>query len=348
MAEKLVGRGQYTLVSLHDGKSMQVHLNSNLPSIQFFSRQKNAYAPNYTKDNLVISPELLFSGSEESQIGCIKNIVWTINDDLPIAYGGTVSQLAPYSLTISQNMESCNQLHVRFRAVVVDPDTSLEVGIASELCFTKQEEANSTPVLLLEYPNGGVFKNDIYKSLSASSKLMVGSQDISELAQYTWYKLQDKQYVIVEDNVGIFGQSTNTINVLLSHIQDKLHFKCVVKYKNATYTDYVTFSKQTDPFICKIENRNGDKMHNGVGEILCEAHIYQGGVQIPDEDAERLFTFNWVKYSKLSGAKDPAWSNLTGRKIALNKQDIDKLSTFVCEVNRSDQAFPYRLPFVLQ
>ena len=348
MTEKLVGRGQYTIVHMHDGKSMRVVLHSNMPYIQFFSRQHNTYTPNYIDTNIVITPELYFSGSEEDQIKCTKNITWSINGKKPSEFGGKVSRKFPHELTISKNMENSSQMKIDFSCTVIDPDTHLETKISSDLCFTKQQDAEITPMLIIDYPGGKIFKNDVYKTLSGVAKMIVGTHDMSELAEYTWYQLVEKRYIKVVDSLGIYGQGTNTITVAHDYITDNQHFKCVVSFQGVVYTEYVTFSKQTDSYIIKIENKNGDKMRNGEGVVSCEAHLYLGAEMIPDAKAETMFLFKWSKYNRLTGERNNEWRSPVGRKIELNKEDIDKLSTFMCEAtHKNSNSFPYQIPFVL-
>ena len=93
--------------------------------------------------------------------------------------------------------------------------------------------------------------------------------------------------------------------------------------------------------------KNGDKMKNGAGVIPCEAHLYRSDVQIPDEEAEKKFIFQWKKYSKLTGQEVTTWRNPAARAIELTKTDIDKLSTFMCEVKEKNNTFTYKLPLKL-
>lgn len=344
----LIGRGQFTLVKLHDGKHMQLILASNLPAIQFFSRQSFEFAPDYRETPIVITPELYFSGSEENVAQYISNPVYTINGKKPIEYGGVVSVESPYTLTINKNMAEVTQLDVAMTCTVTDPDTNLTIQLSAQICYTKQETDNLTPTTILEFPNGNFFKNEIHDFLEANCKLMVGTTDVSGLSQIKWYDIQPgDKYVEIVDNELISGQGTTTLLVHNSCVQDKRSFKCDITYNGVVFTEFATFFKQIDPYILKVENKNGDKMRNGEGVIYCEAHLYRSGVMVPDDEAESKFNFQWKKYNRLSGVNDPTWRNPTTRAIELTKEDIDTLSTFICEVTPKNNVFPYTLPLVL-
>jgi len=347
MAGKLVGRGQYTIVKLHDGKHMQLHLACNLSTIQHFSRLSHTFSPNYTVTPLVITPEVYFSGSQTNQNKTITNPVWQINGDSPIRYGGIVSGNAPYSLTIHKNMAVYHQLHITFSCTVIDPDTLMENNMTSQICITKQEIESITPTMIMELPSGNLFKNEIYDSLSAVCKLMIGTEQMLHGVEYVWYHLHNNQYVKVQDNFYIQGQNTNTLTVLSDFVNKQSDFKCEVKYGNTLYTEFVTFAKQIDPYTLTVENKNGDKMRNGEGVIYCEAHIHRSGEMLPDDLAESMFMFQWIKCSRLTGEQDKTWRNPTTRAIELTKSDIDTLSTFICEVKLKNNALTYRLPLNL-
>ncbi len=347
MAGKLVGRGQYTIVKLHDGKSMQLNLLCSQPHIQYFSRLDHTFSPDYVTSPVVITPELLFSGNADNQISNVTSPAWTINGKAPIEYAGIVSSSSPYSLTINKNLVYSPQLKIDFSCMVKDPDTGLSVKISATTCLTKQETDSLTPTMILETPDGNFFKNEIFDKLTATCKLMLGSDELTLSIKRKWYCMVDNNYVELEDNSFVNGQGTNTLTVYSDYIKDQASFKCEIKYNDAIYTEFVTFFKQSDQYVLKIENKNGDKMKNGAGTIQCEAHLYRGDVLVPDEEVEKKFTFQWKKYSKLTGQEVTSWRNPAARAIELTSKDIDKLSTFMCEVKEKNNSFAYRLPLTL-
>ena len=347
--KKPIGRGQYTIVHLHDGKCMQMNLLSNLPTIQHYSLINKNYSPDYTTTPIVITPELYFSGSKDNQISKVKNPVWTINGEAPIQYGGVVKPGPPYSLTINKNMVVTMQLNIVFSCIVTDPDTLLDVKISSDICYSKQDVDGYTPMMMLETPDGNLFKNEIFDSLTAVCKLMVGTKDISTNLKKVWYSTtKNGQYVELKDSFLVNGQGTNTLKVSREHVTSQSLFKCEIYYKDSIYTEFVTFSRQIDPYTLKIENKNGDKMKNGYGVIYCEAHVYRSGQMIPDDKAERMFKFKWRKYNKYTGVLDEDWRSPTTRTVELTSSDIDTLSTFMCELTlNTGTGLPYTLPFNL-
>lgn len=346
MAGSLVGRGQFTLVKLHDGKSMQLHLQCNHPTVQIYSSQDHSFTPDYAKEPLTITPELFFSGSDTDQIGIVSNPKWTINDGKALEYAGSSSSSSPWTLTVSKNLATAAQLDVEFECDVKDPDTLLTVHIAAHVCIAKSETANPTPTMLLETPDGTFFKNEVFSELTATCKLMIGSESVG--TKYTWYA-ENKNGVFeeFEDTALLKGQGTDTLTVGIDYVEDEASFKCDVRYAGVTYSEYVTFSRQSDPYTLKIENKNGDKMKNGDGVIYCEAHVYRGDEMVDDTEAEEKFTFRWKRYNKYTGVEDKTWGKQT-RAIELTANDIDKLSTFMCELALKNDGFTYVLPMTLE
>lgn len=346
---QLVGRGQYTLVHLHDGKHMQLYLSSNLHTVQHYSRLTHQFSPDFSVTPIKITPELYFSGSGDNQISLILQPKWKINGQDPIHYSGVVDVENPYTLTINENLLTNVQLDIVFCCVVADPDTGLKVQISSNICIAKQETDGFTPTMLLDTPDGCLFKNEQHNELTAVCKLMIGSRNLISELKCIWYIIgKDGTPTLLQDSLLVHGQGTDTLTVASDYISTQTSFKCVIKYKEAIYTEFVTFSKQIDPYFLKIENRNGDKMVNGRGVIICEAHIYRSGVMLDDAKAEDLFTFIWRKYNKHTGQEDLSWRGAFERSITLNKDDIDTLSTFTCEITpKSNLRFPYTLPFKL-
>lgn len=350
MSNKLVGRGQYTLVELHDGKNMQLHLNSNTPFIQSYSLETKKFSPDYSERVLKITPELYFTGATGNQISLIKNPVWKINDKDPIYYGGVVSSSLPYELSINKNMVEYNQLHITFTCVVTDPDTKLDIKISKHISFSKQTIAPLTPTMMLEYPNGCIFKNEIYSELTAVCKLVKGNKDVTSDIEYIWYSVNGDVEKLISNDRLVSGQGTNTLRVSLDYVNSKSEFKCEIRYRGSTYSEYVTFNRQSDPYLLVVENKNGDKMKNGEGVIICEAHLERGKVIVDDTVAESMFNFQWFKYNKYTGEKDVSWRNPVARRIELTKKDIDRLSTFICEVTYKNKniGLPYKLPIMLR
>ena len=345
---QLLGRGQITLAVLHSGKSMQLLLSCGTPATQFFSRRTKSYVPDYTVQHVVIFPELYFSGTADNQIANVSDMKWTINGGNPIEYGGSALSHAPYSMTINKNMVSSPQLDIRFQCTVTDPDTKLKSKMSADICFTKQETENFTPALRLETPDGILFKNENPKTLKAVCRLFMGSHEVKDRITYSWFELRGKEYVRLEDTAWICGQGTQELTVAFDYIKEKNTFKCEVKFEGTTYSEFVEFARQTDPYILKIENKTGDKMRNGQGVIECEAHLYRSGKMVPDELVDKLFDFKWKKFNKNTGREDTGWRKPVARKIQLNKNDVDRLSTFTCEVaGKSSLAFTYKLPFTL-
>lgn len=345
---EIIARNQITIADLKDGKSAQLLLSGNFAYIQLYSLFSREFSPDFSITPLVITPEVYFTGSTQNYINRITVPQWTINGKKAIEYGGVISNTAPYALTINKNLSNVSQLIIEFSCNVTDADSNKALVLKNSICVTKSTLEAQTPVPVIETPYGQLFKNDNFETLSAICYLMVGSHRMDLRTTHTWSKLVDGQYETLTDDIFLKGQGTNTLTVHSDFVKKEESFRCEIVYENKSYFEYVTFFKRDDPYMMKVISRNGDKMRNGQGTILCEAHVFRGNSQLKDNEAEKKFLFLWKKYNKLTGLEDTSWRNPTSRTIELTKNDVDSLSTFICEMQVKNSSFTYKLPFTLE
>lgn len=346
MASKMVARGWYTLVEMYDGKSMQLTLSCNHPLVQQYDQSEMRYVPDYAADPLVIVPKLHITGKDGDQARYLTDIRWTINGGSVLDYGGVVQNSPTPILIVGNNIFNASSFNIKLVCNVVDPDNGVKTQASADLCVSKQDIGKEMPVMMMSTPNGYLFKNEKFDKLSAVAKLFSGAKDLTEETEITWFLIKQIPVELI-DTEFVSGQGTNTLTVMRESVTDDVTYECRMKYKNSTYSEFATFSKQTDNYTVEIENKNGDKMTNGVGEIYCEAHIYRGKERLSDSEAEKKFNFCWKRYNKRTGELDANWRSPIARKLVLNKDDVNTLSTFICEVTAKNNAFPYTIPFVL-
>lgn len=344
---EIIARSQITVADLKDGKSAQLVLSGNYAYVQQYSLFTKLYSPDYTKKPFIVTPEVYFTGSKENCISRVTLPKWTINGKDIVEYGGVMQNQSPYSLTINNNLSTASQLIIEFSCNITDADTNKVLVLKNSICITKTTLEAQTPIAIIDTPNGNLFKNEIFSELSAICRLMVGAVRMDLRTTYKWSRLVNGQYQEFVDDAFLKGQDTNTLTVHADFVGREESFRCEVTYENNVYREYVSFLKRDDPYMMRVTSKNGDKMKNGEGVILCEAHVSRGDVDIPDSNAEKRFLFNWKKYNKLTGQQDTSWRNPTTRAIELTKDDIDSLSTFICEMKELNNSFIYKLPFTL-
>ena len=144
MATQKVARGQITIVDLNDARSVNMFLSSNHPLTQIETSGTPAkYTPDYTVNNLVITPELLVSrGSAPTFTGAPT---WKVNGNIIVAGDSNfvVANTAPFALTIKQNLNSVTQQYrIECIGTYADSPTgrqedAVSVDIKSQITITR-------------------------------------------------------------------------------------------------------------------------------------------------------------------------------------------------------------------
>lgn len=259
-----IARGQITIVDLNDAKSMNMYLGSNQPLTQIFNKENSSYVPNWAASPyLVITPELFVSGTTTNVISRLKAApTYTINGGAITAFGGTVAAIAPYALTIKNNMVSASQLKVECSGIYVDPDTKLETPVKAQIQLTKTENAGQLIVAIAYAPKGNVFKNGQSESLTAHCDLWRGSSIDADKVSYQWHKLKTDgtwETLSASNTYGITGTTTNEITIPASAVLNFESFKCVIKdtdsasgTHNTSVSDIISFSDLSDPYVIEV------------------------------------------------------------------------------------------------
>lgn len=68
----------FTVKKIINGKTLTFTLKVDKALTQIFSRDAKSFAPDYTKQNLTITPMLLVSGLTGDQIANVSGFKWTL------------------------------------------------------------------------------------------------------------------------------------------------------------------------------------------------------------------------------------------------------------------------------
>ncbi len=347
MAE-IIARGQISIIDLNDAKSLNMYLRSSQPTTQIFNNDNNGFVPDWSASPyLVITPELFVSGTTTDQMSQVKTKpTYTINGSTNLSdFGATVSDTAPYAMTIKKNMVNVSQMRIQVSAVYTDPNiASFETPVKAEIQFTKTTNAGATICAIAYTPKGNVFKNDQTSTLTAHCDMWRGSAIDDTDVKYQWYKMTTSgtwEALTSSKAYGCTGYTTNELTIPASAVLNFEAFKCDITDTDAssgTYntkvSDVITFFDQSDPYYVEIYSTTGDKLMNGQGSTTLSAKIWQAGECFDDSDASSKFTFKWKKFSA-TGVQDTKWGTngeKTGSSITVTASEISQKATFVCEL----------------
>jgi len=348
-------------------------LSSNHPLTQIETSGTPAkYTPDYTVNNLVITPELLVSrGSSPS---FVAKPTWKVNGNT-IAAGDSnfvVANTAPFALTIKQNLNSVTQQYrIECAGVYADDVTSTEVDVKSQITITRSlntgelEFADISGGFFFRYGNEG--PDPDYIDLTArlvrgsefdESPSSTGQGDTSTFT-VTWYRMVtqgtaddtadgttdgwQKITAAVKDpedsTKNILVPNSNVLRVYPNAVNGSTRFKAEVKDTdntssgyNQTYIAEREVMDYSDPFMLRIDSSAGDVMKNGVGQTTLTAVLLSGGVPVADNAYSLVYA--WTKYnaSGIAETWNPSTGNKTSKTLLVTANDITQKATFACEV----------------
>lgn len=347
MAQEIIARGQISIIDLNDAKSLNMYLRSNQPTTQIYNTDNNSYVPDWTTENLVITPELYVSGTTTDQITQVKTKpTYTINGSNNLSdFGASVAPTAPYALTINTNMVKVAQMRIQCSAVYTDPEiASFETPVKAEIQFTKTTNAGSTICAIAYTPKGNVFKNDQTATLTAHCDMWRGSKIDSTNVAYKWFKMSGSgtwEELTSVKSYGCTGYTTNELTIPASAVLNFDSFKCEITDTDAssgTYntsvSDVLSFFDQSDPYVVEVYSTTGDKFLNGQGSTTLSAKVWQAGTCYEDSEAIAKFDFKWKKFNS-DGTQDLKWGGTgvkPGQSITVMASEVTQKSTFICDL----------------
>lgn len=338
----VIARGQITVVDLNDGVAVNAMLTTNSGLTQLYNKDTKAYAPDWAKTNLIITPNVFVAGTTNSVMSRVTAPKWTINGRAATELGGTVGTTAPFALTIKQNMTAATSYNVEFTGTYTDPETSLQTPIKAVCTLNKVETGTASPVLMIQMPKGMDFINDTPATLDAVAMFIRGGVEDTSNVSYKWEKQESSGAWTVITNAGGFtGATTKTLVVNKDAVLNFLNIRVTVTdtdagsaTHNKAFVAYASFRDASDPVQVHISSSSGDKIVNGQGSTELNAELWRAGEEI--DTAGTGYTYTWYKRDKL-GNPDEKWNTTgskTGKKITVAASEVNVKSTFVCEVSK--------------
>lgn len=352
-----IAMGSFTISDFNDAISLSGYIGSNQNKYQIYSPDNGSYTPDYTKTNLVLTPELYVTSTTSNVITSaqVQSVTWYKDySDTAITTGGaySLSGTKNHILTIKENiMSGANGVTFTCSIKYKDANTGLVLTHKMDIDLTIVASGGGIADALSSTPHGNIFKNDTIESLTAECYLWRGSSKDTTNVGYQWYE-QDPS--ITQDQGGGVGwkKLTNTANmytgvttavltIYAAAVLDTSVFKCVITDTdstsgsyNQTFVDFVTFVDLSDPIQCTIESTGGDRLLNGSGSTTLTARLFRGGAEIDTEGTG--YSYKWYKYNKdavlVSNFGGTGVNYKTGKTLAVGASDVDAKATFKCEV----------------
>lgn len=355
--------GQITLTNLNDAKQYVLYLNGNVRT-QIFDPNKGTYTPNFTSNNLRITPELYVSGGDGTNLlpsASVKSLNWYegTQTDTPLAEtdaGTTPSGLA-YSLTsdpattaaktlaIKSNL--ANQTNQIFTCVVTYTETLTNFDIIVKASFEviKVDSGVSGAdayFINLWTPKGDTIRNSAGR-VEIQADMYKGSDKVTPIA-FKWYiqnadatseNLGDAdggdgwELLTATNNHGVTGYTTFKISVPAGAIDGVKGFRCIATapITGVKYSGVVIARDFQDPIMADILGSSVYK--NGVGSAEFSAQLVQNGTIVPTTE----FNFAWSLY-KSDGELVKKYTSVTGDKITIPSADVKGTSNLIVDVSK--------------
>ncbi|WP_276910964.1 hypothetical protein [Hallella colorans] len=341
MSNKILSRGQITIVDLNDAKQISMILQVKNPS-QMYNPDTKVYTPNFTTDKNTVTPKVYVTGSGQNMVNALTSIEYDINGTKlqagKSAEGYSVGAISAGAvLTIATNIIS-NTLNINVKATYHDILTNIDTVLEAQTQVIKSTSAGALLQVVLTQPKGNCFETNITE-LTAHAECYRGGVLDTSIQKLQWQKLNFANGLFEDISTGVEtsgGQSTLTV-----HADDVLNvqtYKVIATDDGQTSEAIVTFEDRTDPYELVLHAPKGNVIVNGKGEVDINAEVWQNGVKLEDASAQTpKFFYTWTKYNK-AGAREnftgTSSPTKTGNPLKVLAADVDQKATFVCEVTK--------------
>ena len=200
--------GQITIVDLSDSRQLSVYLTSNLPKTQILDQDSNTFSPNWTSNNLKITPNIFLNQTAIALGSTGLSVSFKRRDgsgaESSLAAGETVSGGI---LTVNQNKLSASSSGlITYICYIsyIDPQTEQTIYAQTDISFSLVKNATSARLAVISGEQ--VFKYNGSSSLVGPSSIALNGE-IQGVTQIKW-KYKDSSgnfvdYPTTTDNASI-------------------------------------------------------------------------------------------------------------------------------------------------
>lgn len=325
-----------TIVDLTDGKQAKLYITSNQPSVVIYDPNNTAspYTPNWSSNNLVLTPTLFIDNQQVGLTDAGVSITWTRQ-----AGSGAITDLVTGEvtengvLTVSNNaLASISARIVTYicQLVYTDPNSGMEAKDIASMSFSLVQNATELKDCIISGEQ--VFTYNGQGTLtSASSIVLTANLTNTSISQWQ-YKKSDGSFAVypnssttttltVNATDRVFVNDTAVIRCMTTDNVYDLHQ--IVKIKdgaagNDTYTCILSNDSQSVP--CQSDGTLFETSLNGCDTTLT---IYKGGendtanwtiVATPSEGITGSYSSSTYTYTVTGLTVDAAYVEFTATK----------------------------------
>jgi len=296
MSQTVLASGSKTILDLTDGGILSSYLTCNQPKSQMYDTATQAYAPDWTTSNPVITPSIFLDQTALQLTDSKLTLTWKRREGNGAETNlGTGESVSNGVLTVSQNklsVISSGILTYILTARYQDSTTSTDLTVKSEITFTLSKsgaDGQAAYMLSVYAPQGTIFNNGTVNgsatSLTLKAQFFQGSTDLTDSsdAYYLWQKFVNNAWVNVGSEAA--GTSGNSLTVNYSDVSSvaTMNYRCRARKGNTSTTyfyDTITVTNKTDNYQATIDSTAGDVFQSGVGESILIGRVWQGGVEV--------------------------------------------------------------------
>lgn len=341
----------FTVKKIINGKTLTFTLKVDKALTQIYSRDTKSFAPDYTEQNLTITPMLLVSGLTGDQIANVSGFKWSVvKQDGTASATNLVDTESSSAKKLATNLTDCTGLKITCEATYTDPTSKITAPITASIDITKVENAGMNILASMYMPQGDTFDNST-ASLKLHCDLMRGGDIDNTDVTYKWMMLRDGSWVELDESTaqGIANFTTNEITVPASAVTNVGIFKCVIKDADegsATAQKEVfaigTLYDGSDPYEIDVFQPNGDSVDTG-GTLAHWFKIRQGATYVTNADflqAHKMFVWRFAA----NNAMDTTWGEQGRKECTLNAEQARyELTIAYADLLSSTQAFTVEL-----
>lgn len=360
-----IAQGQFTIVDFNDAISLTGFISSNHPKVQFYNQDTETFFPNWSTNNLVLSPSIYKVGNLTDLItsDSIVDIKWYegLDSTTPLTTNSnyTVNTTGLRQLIVKTNilLEDVYSMDYVCEITFHDDLTGLNSVYKTSINLSKVISGSSSVTAYITNIDGTVFKNNTSQYLRLRANLYRGSSIQNSLTSVQWFQ-QDASitsndgYLYDADAgegwrrlsvnlTGMYtGVKTNELKLYSSIVSNSCTFKVQIQDINPnseTYLQYfydtITINDLSDPLQIRIISTGGNMFKNGSGSTELSVMVHRG-----EEEITNIYNddnFRWYKYGA-DGEMVSSWGGTvdykTGKIIALTGSDVDNKATFVVQL----------------
>lgn len=295
--------GKITIIDVTDVGNFSVYPYANGPNTQVYSEETNNYYPDWTQNNLVLTPVVTYAGQDKTTESTVN---WYLKTDLehPITTGFNSTTK---TLTISTNIPTANTYIVYVVKAHYISETGADVNAEGEITFnlltqpSSVKNVNITGTNIIKYASDSNTPNPSTVTLTAT---LTGGSNITGDGWKYWdgtaWAPSGNSYMTTGTPEGITVNNTE-IQIAASYDNSKAYFNGdVARFKyvahatsdatdiyediytvfqlrdGASGTELVTMDLSNDDQLVPI-NQNGEVQWDAIGDLAgTTVHIYEG------------------------------------------------------------------------